>query len=112
MNELEDKLLTYLYIIVFTKLLREAIEALPCIFYVKDARYKPAFFESLNCVSHRSIRQVCLLFDIAQSHCSVVLKRLKDQFHTWGILSEPLCEGLVVRNCFSNHTVHGIHQIN
>jgi len=112
MNELEDKLLTYLYIIVFTKLLREAIEALPCIFYVKDARYEPAFVESLNCVSHRSIWQVCLLFDIAQSHCSVVLKRLKDQFHTWGILSEPLCEGLVVRNCFSNHTVHGIHQIN
>jgi hypothetical protein len=55
MNELEDKLLTYLYIIVFTKLLREAIEALPCICYVKDARYKPALLESLNCVSHRSI---------------------------------------------------------
>jgi hypothetical protein len=55
MNELEDKLLTYLYIVVFTKLLREAIEALPCIFYMKDARYKPALLESLNCVSHRSI---------------------------------------------------------
>ena len=55
MNELEDKLLTYLYIVVFTKLLRKAIEALPCIFYVKDARYKPALLESLNCVSHRSI---------------------------------------------------------
>ena len=45
MNELEDKLLTYLYIIVFTKLLREAIEALPCIFYEKAARYKPNLFE-------------------------------------------------------------------
>lgn len=112
MNELEDKLLTYMYIIVFTKLLREAIEALSRIFYVKDARYKPAFFESLNCISHRSIWQICLLFDIAQSHCSVVLKRLKDQFYTWRILSEPLCEGLVVRNCFGNYTVHGIHQIN
>ena len=55
MNELDDKLLTYLYIIV-TKLLSEAIEALPCIFYVKDARYKPPLFESFNCVSHRSIR--------------------------------------------------------
>ena len=55
MNELEDKLLTYLYIVVLTKLLREAIEALPCIFYMKDARYKPALLESLNCVSHRSI---------------------------------------------------------
>ena len=49
MNELDDKLLTYLFILV-TKLLREAIEALSCIFYVKDARYKPPFFESLNCV--------------------------------------------------------------
>ncbi len=54
-NELEDKLLTYLYFIVFTELLRETIEALACIFYVKDARYKPPLFESLNCISHRSI---------------------------------------------------------
>ena len=112
MSELEDELLTYLYIIVFAKLLREAIEALSCIFYVKDARYKPPLFESLNRVSDRSIWQICLLFDIAQSHCSIVLKSLKDQFHTRRVLSEPLCEGLVVRNCFYNHTVHGIHQIN
>ena len=47
MNELDDKLLTYL-LIILTKLLREAIEALPCIFYVKDARYKPPSLSRLT----------------------------------------------------------------
>ena len=77
---------------------------------MKDACDEPAIFESLNSVSHRSVWQIRLFFNIAQSHCSVCFERFKDQLNAWWIISELVREVLIGRDFFCYYFVHDVHQ--